>query len=57
MKKSAMALATFLLIGLTGLASSWAAVTVTISNPANNAQFLEGETIFLQGGTGPYKRP
>jgi hypothetical protein len=49
MRKSAMALATFLLIGLTGLASSWAAVTVTISNPANNAQYNEGETIFLQG--------
>jgi hypothetical protein len=49
MKKSAMALATFLLIGLAGLATSWAAVTVTINNPANNSRFLEGETIFLQG--------
>jgi hypothetical protein len=48
MKKSAMALVTFLLIGLTGLASSWA-VTVTIRNPSNNAQFLAGELIFLQG--------
>jgi hypothetical protein len=44
-----MALITFFLIGITGLASSWAAVTVTINNPANNAQFLVGETIFLQG--------
>jgi hypothetical protein len=48
MKKSAMALVIFLLIGLTGLASSWA-VTVTIRNPGNNAQFLAGEVIFLQG--------
>jgi len=55
MRKLTMALATFLLIGLTGLASSWAAVTVTIKNPANNAQFLEGEPIFLQGeGTDTY---
>lgn len=54
MRKSAMALVIFLLIGLTGLASSWAAVTVSIQNPANNAQFLAGELIFLQGqGSGP----
>jgi hypothetical protein len=49
MRKSAMALIIFLLIGLTGLASSWAAVTVTISNPADGAEFFAGETILLQG--------
>jgi hypothetical protein len=54
MRKLTMALATFFLIGLTGLASSWAAVTVSIQNPANNSQFLAGELIFLQGqGSGP----